>query len=199
MDSDWSVACGADDPEIMIPWGGEPGAKLPLRYIDLRNNPAAIKEIPEAKNYPCVAEALRRWNQNASPVFTAKSDVWAYDARYFDAEDFPDAADAQASYIDLLTVDPSVFGDFAASERQLRAWCAAAMSINMFCARCEWILRPARILASKLHLSQQGRVRVGFATTLYVWGYGEDAASAARCWSDALLALIDPVLSSSPR
>ena len=60
MHSDWTVACAADDPEIVIPWSGKNPA---LRFIDLRQSPETMQDIPEAAEYPCVAAALRRWNQ----------------------------------------------------------------------------------------------------------------------------------------
>ena len=184
MLSDWSVACGADDPAVVIPWTGADGS---IRYVDLRESPARADEIPEAEQYACIDRALRHWNQAGSPIFTAKCDVWAYAADLYDAEDLPDFAHAQGCYIDLLSTDSEKFSNFSASEKMLRAWNEAAQSIDATAARCEWTLRPARLLSGERYVD-------GFATTLYVWGYGESPQAAAAAWSAALLALVEPAL-----
>jgi hypothetical protein len=191
MHADWTVACGADDPEVIIPWAGKDPS---LRYIDLRTAPDLIREIPETREYPCIAAALQRWNQPDSLLFTAKCDVWSYPAKLFDAEDLPGFADARGSYIDLLHVDPATFTNFEACERQLRAWTDISRSIDLPACRCEWTLRPARIFygfappASAADLSKNG-----FSTTLYTWGYGNSPEAAAVAWDDAVKALIEPV------
>lgn len=184
MQSDWSVACGADDPTVVIPWTCEDGS---IHYIDLRESPAMVDEISEAAQYPCVASALRRWNQPGSPLFTAKCDIWYYAADLFDADDLSEFAFAHGSYIDLLAARPDIFSDFAASELRLRGWSKVARSITLPEGRCEWTLRPARIFSGE-------RYTDGFATTLYVWGYGASPQAAATAWSAALLALIEPIV-----
>jgi hypothetical protein len=195
VEADWSVACGADDPTVMVPWTGK---NKSLRFIDLRDTPVRISEIPEAARYPCLATALGRWNDSNSPLFTAKCDVWNYASDLFDAEDLPGFSHAQGSYVDLLPKNAAVFSSFAACEQLLRNWTKAAQSIELAAARCDWILRPARILpvtVDELHSLQRYDKGVdGFATTLYVWGYGSSSDAAAIAWSTALLALVEPVL-----
>lgn len=190
MQADWSVACGANDPTVIIPWQDVTGA---LRYIDLRTMPAAIDQIPEAMQYPTLAAALRRWNQPDAPIFTAKCDVWNYAADLFDANDLPDFAYAQGSYVDLVPIDPALFSNFAACEQQLKIWTAKAKSIALEEGRCEWTLRAARIFSSS-NLADMNLPLDGFATTLYVWGYGPIPETAAAAWNDALGSLIEPVL-----
>lgn len=191
MHSDWTVACAADDPEVVVPWAGKDPS---LRYVDLRRAPEAIKEIPEAAKYPCVAAALLRWNQPDTLLFTAKCDVWSYPAKLFDAEDLPGFACAQGSYIDLLHLNAEKFSSFAACEQHLRAWTEISRSIDMPDSRCEWTLRPARIFsAASEQASATGSAQNGYATTLYVWGYGDSQQSAAIAWAAALQALIEPV------
>ncbi len=201
MEADWSVACGAVDPLVVVPWGGEvrdAATGKPIQYIDLRSTPDAILEIPEAVEYPDLAAALRRWNQPDTPLFTAKCDVWNYPAKLFDAEDLPGFACAHASYIDLLPIDPQIFSSFPACERQLRAWTEIARSIPLSASRCEWTLRPARIFsaASAPSVAAGGTSSPldGFATSLYVWGYGPSPQAAASTWATALEMLIEPVL-----
>jgi len=191
MQSDWTVACAADDPKVVIPWAGKDPL---LRFVDLRQSPEALREIPEAAEYPCVAAALRRWNQPDTSLFTAKCDVWSYPAKLFDAEDLPEFAFARGSYIDLLHVDAATFASFEACERQLRAWTEVSRSLELPACRCEWTLRPARIFSSlPLPPPAVNSSRNGFATTLYTWGYGDSPESAAIAWDAALQALIEPV------
>lgn len=196
MHADWTVACGADDPEVVVPWAGKDES---LRYVDLRAMPDAIREIPEASNYPCVAAALLRWNQPGAWLFTAKCDVWSYPAKLFDGEDLPGFACARGSYIDLLPVDIKTFSNFATCERQLRSWTEIARSIDLPASRCEWTLRPARVFptAAASAVAANSSPKNGFAATLYVWGYGATPDSAANAWAAALEALIEPVLAFS--
>jgi hypothetical protein len=196
VETDWSVACGTDDPTVVVPWIGRDES---IRYIDLHNEPTRINEIPEAAQYPSLAAALRRWNQPDAPLFTAKCDVWNYPADLFDAEDLPGFAYAQGSYVDLLSREIAIFSSFAACEQMLRVWSVAARNIALPEGRCEWTLRPACILplignAENYPLDESGNRNNGFATTLYVWGYGSSPEAAAAAWSNAILALIEPVL-----
>jgi hypothetical protein len=119
----------------------------------------------------------------------------------FDAEDLEGFAFAQGSYLDLLFRDPEIFSNFATCEQQLRQWSEAARSIELPDSRCEWTLRPAHILQSLLNASGISQkidpsegYQHGFATTLYIWGYGASPETAAAAWSNAVLALIEPVL-----
>jgi hypothetical protein len=195
MESDWTVACAADDPEVVIPWAGKDPS---LRFVDLRQSPEAILQIAEAAEYPCVAAALRRWNQPDTSLFTAKCDVWSYPAKLFDAEDLPEFAFARGSYIDLLPAAGAMFTSFEICERQLRAWTEMARSIDLPACRTEWTLRPARIFPVSSEPSSSQRTRQnGFATTLYTWGYGNSPEAAAIAWDAALHALIEPVATFS--
>jgi hypothetical protein len=195
MRSDWTVACAADDPEIVIPWSGKDPA---LRFVDLRQSPEAIQNIAEAAEYACVAAALGRWNQPDTGIFTSKCDVWSYPAKLFDAEDLPGFAFARGSYIDLISADSAIFASFEASERQLRAWTGMSQAIDLLACRLEWTLRPARIFPATEKLIQaQDPLQSGFATTLYTWGYGNSPQTAAIAWDDALRALIEPLATFS--
>jgi hypothetical protein len=185
------VACGSDDPEVVIPWSGQDRS---LRFVDLRQSPEALCQIAEAAEYPCVAAALRRWNEPDTALLTAKCDVWSYPAKLFDAEDLPEFAFARGSYIDLLPLDPSTFASFEACELQLRAWTEMARAIDLQGCRAEWTLRPARILPGLSVLPSGGVSSCnGFATTLYTWGYGDSPEAAAIAWEAALRTLIEPV------
>ncbi len=195
MHVDWTVACAAADPWVVVPWSRKDET---ICYIDLRAAPERLEQIPEAAQYPCIAKALRRWNQPDTALFTAKCDIWNYPAKLFDAEDLPGFDYARGSYIDLLPIDPEFFSSFAACERQLRIWTEIARSIELPASRCEWILRPSRIMPSHLQPSAiaatKSLSRDGFATSLYVWGYGSSQQSAVSAWAAALESLIEPVL-----
>ncbi|HET9086011.1 MAG TPA: hypothetical protein VFN53_00650 [Acidobacteriaceae bacterium] len=193
MEAEWSVECGADDPTVVLPWHSEDGS---LRYVDLRQEPSAVEQISEAQEFPSLAAALRRWNTAASPVFTVKCDIWSYPAELFDAEDFPGFDFAQGSYVDLVSTDMYKFQSFAACERQLRAWTAAARLLPLQNCRCEWTLRSAQIFPPVFSGPPAGTAKAleGFATTLYVWGYGASAELANFAWSKAMETLIEPVI-----
>ena len=190
MHSDWTVACGSDDPEVVIPWAGKDPS---LRFVDLRQSPEALCQISEAAEHPCVAAALHRWNRPDTALYTAKCDVWSYPAKLFDAEDLAEFGFARGSYIDLLPLDPATFTSFETCERQLRAWTEMARSIELQACRTEWTLRPARIFPGVSAPPVGVSSRNGFATTLYTWGYGDSPDSAAIAWEIALRALIEPV------
>lgn len=181
MDCDWTVACGVGDAVVVLPWHNADGS---LRFIDLRERPDAIDQIPEARLYPALANALRRCNLPNGNIFTAKCDVWDYPARLFDAEDLPGFACARGSYLDLLPRDQDAFSNFNQCESILKRWTIASRAIDMEDARAEWVLRPAQIFAAD---SSNGRY--GYAVTLYCWGYGSTPEEAAAAWSRALDAL----------
>jgi hypothetical protein len=182
VETDWSVECAADDPTVAVPWAS---ADKSIFYIDLRDSPDRVNEIPEAVRHTCLAAALLRWNERDASLFTAKCDAWNYRSDMFDANDLEGFDYARGSYIDLLAKNPAIFSSFDASERMLKAGNNAARSISFPAGRTEWILRPAHIFAADVD---------GFAITLYVWGYGASPEEAASAWSTALLALIEPVL-----
>ena len=190
MQSDWSIECGADDPVVVLPWQSEDGS---IRYIDLRLAPEAIEQISEARQFPTLAGALQRWNEAGSPIYTAKCDVWSYPAELFDADDLPGYAFAQGSYVDLISSNPETFRSFAACESQLRIWTASARAIPLQECRCEWTLRSALTFPS-LAVEKDCAGQTGFATTLYVWGYGATPQATSFAWAEALERLIEPVL-----
>ena len=186
MESDWSAECGNEDPWVVVPWEGVTASDPSLRFFDLRAEPDRVGEIPDAARYPALAEALQAWNTPA--VFTAKCDVWHYAASAFDAFDLPGLACAHASYVDLLPGASAEFESFAWAESLVRRGAARAAVLPLPEARCEWIVRRARI--SLADAAPRGD---GFAVTLYVWGYGESESAAASAWGHALRTLILPV------
>ncbi len=197
MDADWSVACGADDPTIAVPWSNADGSQA---FVNLRAAPERIEQIAEAQQHPALAEALLVWNRPAENFFTAKCDVWKYPAALFDAEDDLRFAFAQASYVDLLPVSEKEFSSFAAMEAMAKRWCVLTQTLPCTNSRCEWVVRRAWIrteLELPLSSAETAEWRAGFAATLYVWGYGASGEHADSAWAQALRLLIELVSAAS--
>ena len=76
MDADWSVELGRDDPALEFPWSSPEGSR---RYIDLRQSPELVSEIPEAARSPELAQCLIALNAPTSAWQTVKCDVWSDD------------------------------------------------------------------------------------------------------------------------
>ena len=195
MDADWSVECAADDPFVVIPWKNVAGT---VTYIDLRLFPDALLEIQEAAEHSALAAALRRWNQPHSPIFTAKCDVWVYPAELFDMEDLPGFAFAQGSYVDILQRDPVPFASLPAALAQLRKWSHAARATDVPDARSEWTLRRALIFPPGMQPGEPAETPAlqGYATSLYVWGYGLTPVAADAAWAQAIHSVIPIVLTT---
>lgn len=178
---EWSTACGADDPVLVVPWSSPEGG---LRWVDLRSDPDALDEIAEADAHPPLLAALRALNAARSPVFTAKCDAWAMDAEELEAvrDDLllePEVAAAGMScYIDLLWRERGVFASQHRMAQVLHRMDRLAAELPHDLAKLEAVLRPAVV--------DLGTVSEGFAITLYVKGVGVDAAEADLRWSNAL-------------
>jgi hypothetical protein len=72
---EWSVECSADDPVLVVPWSraeaGVVSNPSTADFVDLRENPYDMDQIPEAEQNPPLMQALRALNAGRSPVFTA--------------------------------------------------------------------------------------------------------------------------------
>lgn len=65
---DWSAECAADDPVLVVPWSSDPSDSPGIApFIDLRQDPYAAEEIPEAEAHPPLLQALRALNAPRSP------------------------------------------------------------------------------------------------------------------------------------
>jgi hypothetical protein len=205
MLADWSVECSAEDPVLVVPWqipgldpspvpGPDPGASstpLPGGFIDLRENPYDLDQIPEAELHPPLMQALRALNAPRSAVFTAKCDAWALDPEELEqlrdrldiADDNHEAVAAGfASYIDLVWRDRSIFGSFYQSEQLLHRLARLCASIDQPHAMLDSVLRPAMIDLTSPH--------EGFAISLYVKALGPDLYTAKQVWAAALEAVV---------
>lgn len=214
MLADWSVECAADDPVLVVPWsasealsdsshGGasqQATATGGSQFIDLREDPYALDQIPEAEQNPPLLQALRALNAARSPVFTAKCDAWPLDADELAA--LQDRLDIQvgdllaqeldgestgsacgfASYIDLLWRDRTIFASFHQSEQLLHRLARHVEPIEQPYALLDCVLRPALIDLTSPH--------EGFAISLYVKALGADLNAAKTVWADALASVV---------
>lgn len=183
---DWSAECAADDPVLVVPWS-DPSSRS--RFLDLREDPEAIDELPEAEQHPPLLQALRALNAPRSPVFTAKCDAWAVeDSGELDALRLEldlaatDAACGFTSYIDLLWRDRTLFTSFHQHEHLLHRIARRTAPLDYPFALVECIIRPAF-----LDLTGPGE---GFALSFYVKAVGPDALTAVQNWSSALEAAV---------
>jgi hypothetical protein len=196
MDADFSVELGppAEEAVLEFPWDSDvPGGP---RYLDLRRHPELLAEVSEAAAHPALAAFLRAVNSPASPLETAKCDVWT-DGDLGEAEEIYGGRTKLAAYIDLVfAVAPDRRDEAAAAPRfsfphherlaaalvgRLRRAPEIAAAIELIVRRC-YYARPGAAAA------------VGFYLTAYVSGYGVDEADACRPWQQALAALADAIL-----
>ncbi len=181
---DWSAACAADDPVLVVPWHD---ATSGLRFIDLRDDPDALDSIVEAEAHPALLQSLRALNGPRSPLFTAKCDVWSADeeelaALRLELQIEPEAAIAgQVSYLDLLCRDRALFASFHQQQHLLGRMERRLAQLDQPFALAEAVVRPALL---DLTTPQEG-----FCLSLYLKAVGVDAPAADQQWSSALLAV----------
>ena len=195
MRAEWSAECGADDPVLVVPWHAPEGA-TPVRFIDLRENPYDLDQIPEAEAHPPLMQALRALNAPRSPVFTAKCDAWCMDADELagtldelDREE-EETAFGFLSYVDLLWRERSLFLSFHQSEQRVLRLCRLLEPLDHPYAAVDCVLRPAVVDLPGPAEGPPQRAQEGFAVSLYVKALGTDAAHAYEHWSRALAAAV---------
>lgn len=191
MHTEWTAECAADAPMLVVPWSDS--AEAGSHFVNLRAEPYAIAEIPEAERYPDLGRALRSLNATRSPFLTAKCDAWPLTSR--DAADEldairkelmlgeEDAAFAFTSYIDLLWRERAVFASAHQQQDRLDRITRRAAKLPHAEAMLQCVLRPA--------MADLGAPLEGFVTTLYVTALGSDAETAQRRWASALEDVVD--------
>jgi hypothetical protein len=181
---------------LVVPWSdshAQSGTPDGARFFNLRVEPYAMAEIPEAERYPDLARALRALNANRSPFLTAKCDAWPLSARDSAAElevmrkelliEEDEAAFAFTSYIDLLWRERAIFASAHQQQDRLDRVVRRATKRAHAESILQCVLRPAMV--------DLGAQMEGFATTLYVTSLGADAETASRRWSSALEDVVD--------
>jgi hypothetical protein len=158
MEVDWEFEVGGGAPVIDALWAG---------WIDLRRQPERLGEIEEAAGFPALAKLLVALNAPASPLWTAKCDLWEPEA---------EGCDALACYVDLLPVAGQVFALPEQVEAFCRQWTARLEAVELDDCQVELVVRQALV----------GPVE-GLAVTAYVSAEGRDRKEAARRLTAALL------------
>lgn len=178
MEADWEIELGGDAPVIDACWPG---------FVDLRQFPNRIAELPELSQLPALAATLLRLNDmRASPVWTSKCDVWPvadFDPLELDAP--PEAARcAVACYIDLL---PRSYQQWPIAKLAIAACetlCARLHSIPLSSCRVDLIIRRAFIKADLQDLG----------ITAYLTACGLDERTVSVHLAAALAVFADSVL-----
>lgn len=192
MDADWSVELGADDPVLEFPWSSADGA---LRYLDLRQRPEALMEIPEARTDPVIAMLLREVNGQYSPWQTVKCNVWI-DHELSEAEAIYGGRSKLSCYVDLIARDQVTRFSFDRHEAWVRAAARAANSDDNTSCTAEFIVR--RCWYHPEGATDPDRMTAGFYVTLYVFGYGQSDAEARLRWTEGVRHVTPIVTRSNP-
>jgi hypothetical protein len=177
MESDCEVEIGAGAPVIDAAWEG---------YIDLRGDSNRVAEVGEAAQFPALADALIRLNSAASPIWTAKCDIWqlkTFDADELDA-DRDTAIAALGCYIDLLPCDAQMFSTPDAAAQWCGRLCLQLRGHHTRQCRADAVVRRAFLTTES----------VGLGVTAYLTACGSTRTEAATALSSALAVLADSVL-----
>jgi hypothetical protein len=176
METDWSVAAGADDPAIEARWSD---ASSGLAWVDLRvdaeTQSARIAALPEAAASPAMGKALSLLNAPHGLLMTTKCDRWQMNgeerAELADALDAPAAAYGVGSYIDVLMTHAVPVTDFLMHEEWARTAARRCAALPIDDARVELVVRPAHNDAVW-----------GYGLTLYCYAGGADERAAEAAW-----------------
>jgi hypothetical protein len=148
METDWSVAAGADDPVIETRWADRATG---LGWVDLRVDGAMqrdrIAALPEAAQSPALAQALALLNASRGLLMTTKCDRWLLSdeerADLADALDAPAAACGYGLYVDVLMAHAVPMADFLLHEEWARTTARRCAALAIDDARLEFVVRPA--------------------------------------------------------
>ena len=173
MECEFSVELGPDDPTLAVPWCSPDGT---IQYLDLRANPAAIRDLPEILDFPELADFLRVLN--TGDFATAKCDAW-FDTQ-MDVDDEPyGAAIKCASYVDVYLANQPLTS-FEEHERRARNVVKNIRNREFDNARAEIVIRRA--------FFSEGQ---GCYWTIYSTGYGNDQALARENFAKSLKIMSD--------
>ena len=182
MEADWEFelgpdAEGIDAPVIEARWAG---------HVDLQRHPERAMDLPEAAQFPALAEALVRMNAADSPVWTSKCDYWPHlEAYEFDPDelDAPPGCTAHAvgCFIDLLPKCDQEWMFPAMAEKACKRICGLLNAVPLRCCRADLVIRRAFISPDVMNLG----------VTVYLTACGESPAAAALTLVAALAGFTD--------
>jgi hypothetical protein len=126
---------------------------------------------------------LIQLNSSASPVWTAKCDVWQVDAFDPDELDAPGEGTLQAlgCYIDLLPTSATQWQALNEVANWCRSVCGRLRAVPLRSCRVDLVVRHANLAEERLHLG----------VAAYLTAAGADRAEAAVTLAAALAALAD--------
>jgi hypothetical protein len=184
METDWSVAAGADDPVIEAHWSD---AASGLAWVDLRvdgeTQRSRIAALPEAAASPAMTLALTLLNAPRGLLMTTKCDRWQMNdverTELADALDAPELACGYGSYIDVLMAHAVPMADFLLHEEWARTLARRCAVLSVDDARLEVVVRPA-------HNLTDSRDVWGYGLTVYCYAGGVDDVRAEAVWADAI-------------
>jgi hypothetical protein len=172
MEADWEFEVGGDAPVIEAHWPG---------FVDLRQNPERAFELPEAVQFPALAQVLQQLNVAASPVWTSKCDLWPHlEADEFAPDDMdapPGCACAIGGYIDLLPRSDQQWSQPAIATA-CKSLCNLLHERPLRCCRVDLVIRRAFFTPELM----------GFGITAYLTSCGQSEDEAAVAFQAALAA-----------
>jgi len=175
VQADFSIECGANDECLEIPWASEDGA---LRYVDLRQNPALIADLDEARHFPDIADFLRITNSAGSAFQTAKCDAGF--TQELTVEDEPFGTSGKfGSYVDVLFASP-------VARRSLEQNQACVGSLVRLLQGAPEMPAAAEVLVRRCFFADDRTDVDGFYMTCYVFGYSDNEEEARKHWGIAL-------------
>jgi hypothetical protein len=182
--AEFSIECGAGDECLEIPWASEDGA---LRYVDLKQYPARIADLDEARHFPDIADFLRIANSPHSVFETAKCDAGF--TRELTVEDEPFGTSGKfGSYVDILFASPVVRCSFEQNEACVRDLVRLLERAPEVPASAEFLVRRC-FFADDRRDDRRDDARGdegGFYMTCYVFGYSDNEEEARKLWGIAL-------------
>jgi hypothetical protein len=191
VQADFSIECGADDECLELPWTSEDGA---LRYVDLKQNPARIADLDEARHFPDIADFLRITNSAGSAFLTAKCDAWF--TQELTVEDEPFGTSGKfGSYVDVLFASPVARRSWEQNEACVGSLVRLLQRAPEMPASAELLVRRCLFAGDRTDAddrteddgTENDRTDVeGFYMTCYVFGYSDNEEEARKHWGIAL-------------
>lgn len=171
MQVDFAVELGADDDTLEFPWAAPDGGP---RYYDLKRQPEALVLVEEAKRFSELKEFLAAANSPVSPLETAKCDAWAT-TEILPEEEIFGAPWKFGSYVDFILTDPRARYSFEDHEKFLKKMTSLLKRVPEIPASAEFLVR-------RCFFREGEAVREGLYVTFYLFGYGNDEATARQLW-----------------
>jgi hypothetical protein len=186
MDADFSIELGREDPVLDFPWSDFDGK---LVYYDLKRHPELLARVPEAAQFPELAECLRAINSPVSMVESAKCDAWTTEELSTEEGVFG-ASCKFVSYVDLVFSRPEDRASFPFHER-------FAKKLVELLRRTPEIPSATELSVRRCYFHAGEEPAEGFYCSVYVSGYGDDETRARQNWGIALKLMANAVLQLS--